>query len=460
MLNTLYLPELRELLAENNDVELSEFCVALHPARTAEFMEGLTAAEAWSVLLRTHVTQRAAIFTYFVIDKQVEIAESQQREEIADLIAEMPPDDRVDLLREMSSGVVTELLPLLPSEERRDILRLRAYPEESAGALMTTEFAKLGEQLTVQEAMGELGKQAAQLETINYLYVVDVVQEDRLRGVLSARQLLSAIARPDTPLADLIERDLVTANVLEDQEEIANKVAHFDLMAIPVIDDDQRMLGIITHDDVIDVMREEATEDAHRIAAVEPLTESYLNTPLLTLTWKRGIWLTVLFVAALMTAFALDYYEENHLHYWPWLVAFIPLVISSGGNTGSQTATLVITGLATGDVTLTDWSNVVRREMVVGLLLGTSLALIGFFVACVMRDGNFIEATVLPCTLLLVVLCGTIIGAVLPLTFQRFGWDPALMSNPFVAGIIDIVGIVIYMSVAGLVLHYTVPGSG
>ena len=271
MLNTLYLPELRELLAENNDVELSEFCVALHPARTAEFMEGLTAAEAWSVLLRTHVTQRAAIFTYFVIDKQVEIAESQQREEIADLIAEMPPDDRVDLLREMSSGVVTELLPLLPSEERRDILRLRAYPEESAGALMTTEFAKLGEQLTVQEAMGELGKQAAQLETINYLYVVDVVQEDRLRGVLSARQLLSAIARPDTPLADLIERDLVTANVLEDQEEIANKVAHFDLMAIPVVDDDQRMLGIITHDDVIDVMREEATEDAHRIAAVEPL---------------------------------------------------------------------------------------------------------------------------------------------------------------------------------------------
>ena len=155
MLNTLYLPELRELLAENNDAELASFCVALHPARTAEFMEGLTAAAAWAVLLRAEIFQRTEIFSYFARDKQVEIAESQQREEIANLIAAMPPDDRVDLLREMSSTVVTELLPLLPADERRDILRLRAYPEGSAGALMTTEFAKLGEQLTVHEALEE-----------------------------------------------------------------------------------------------------------------------------------------------------------------------------------------------------------------------------------------------------------------------------------------------------------------
>ena len=452
MLNTLYLPELRELLAENNDAELAEFCVALHPARTAEFMEGLTATEAWLVLLRADIAHRSEIFSYFDHDKQIEIAESQQRKEIASLIAEMPPDDRVDLIREMASDVVTELLPLLPAEERRDILRLRAYPERSAGALMTTEFAKLGEQLTVHEALEELGRQAEQLETINYLYVVDAGQDDQLRGVLSARQLLSAIARPHTHLADLMERDLVTTNVLEDQEEIANKVAHFDLMAIPVIDDTHRMLGIITHDDVIDVMREEATEDAHRIAAVEPLRESYLNTDLLTLTWKRGIWLTVLFLGALMTAVALDYYEDHQLRSWPWLVAFIPLVVSSGGNTGNQTATLVITGMATGDVAVTDWLKVLRRELIVGLLLGAALALIGFIVACVMRDANYIEALVLPCTLLLVVLCGAIVGTVFPLLFQRLDWDPALMSSPFIAGIIDIVGIVIYMGVAAMVL--------
>ena len=460
MLNTLYLPELRELLAENNDAELAEFCVALHPARTAEFMEGLTATEAWLVLLRADIVHRSEIFSYFDHDKQIQIAESQQRKEIASLIAEMPPDDRVDLIREMASDVVTELLPLLPAEERRDILRLRAYPERSAGALMTTEFAKLGEQLTVHEALEELGRQAEQLETINYLYVVDAGQDDQLRGVLSARQLLSAIARPHTHLADLMERDLVTTNVLEDQEEIANKVAHFDLMAIPVIDDTHRMLGIITHDDVIDVMREEATEDAHRIAAVEPLTESYLNTDLLTLTWKRGIWLTVLFLAALMTAVALDYYEDHQLRSWPWLVAFIPLVVSSGGNTGNQTATLVITGMATGDVAVTDWLKVLRRELIVGLLLGVALALIGFIVACVMRDANYIEALVLPCTLLLVVLCGAVVGAVFPLLFQRLDWDPALMSSPFIAGIIDIVGIVIYMGVAAMVLSWTTPASG
>ena len=453
MLNTLYLPELREMLADGNDAELAEFCVALHPARTAEFMEGLTADEAWSVLLRADVSQRAEIISYFERDKQVEIAENQPREEIAGLIAVMPPDDRVDLLRDMSSDVVTELLPLLPAEERRDILRLRAYPEGSAGALMTTEFAKLGEQLTVHEALEEIGQQAEQLETINYLYVVDVAQDDQLRGVLSARQLLSAIARPHTQLVDLMERDLVVADVLDDQEEIANKVAHFDLMAIPVIDDAHRMLGIITYDDVIDVMREEATEDAHRIAAVTPLTDSYLDTDVLTLTWKRGIWLTVLFLWALVTAVALRMYEQDHLQVWPWLVAFIPLVISSGGNSGNQTATLVITGLATGDVTLADWITVLRREVIVGLLLGISLALIGFVVSWVMRDGNIAEAAVLPCTLLLIVLCGTIIGAGLPLIFYRMGGDPALMSNPFVAGIIDVVGIILYMSVAALLLR-------
>ena len=454
MLNTLYLPELRELLADRDDAQLAEFCVALHPARTADFMAGLTPAEAWDVLRRTDLPHRVEIFSYFDREKQVDVVESQNLDEIARLIAAMPPDDRVDLLHDVAPDVVTELLPLLPAAERRDILRLRAYPEESAGALMTTEFVKLGEHLTINEALRAIEQQAQELETINYLYVVDDGQEDRLRGVLSARQLLSAIGKPDTHMTDLMERDLVTAHVLEDQEEIANKVAHFDLTAIPVVDDDYRMLGIITHDDVIDVMREEATEDAHRIAGVDPLEESYLDTHLLTLSWKRGLWLIVLFVAALLTAFLLKYYDHD-LKKWSWLIIFIPLVISSGGNSGNQSATLVITGLATGDIRLADWLRVVQRELLLGLILGSALGTIGFFV-CLGMDFTVIQSAVLPFTLLLVVVCGTLIGATLPLMFKRLGLDPALMSNPFVAGIIDLVGIAIYMTVAAFLL--TKPG--
>ncbi|MCP4816509.1 MAG: magnesium transporter, partial [Planctomycetaceae bacterium] len=331
-----------------------------------------------------------------------------------------------------------------PETERRDILRLQMFPEGTAGAVMTSDAAMLAEQLTVSEAFQELSEQAEELETIYYLYVVD--EKQHLRGVVSARQLVSAMGRTDTQLADLMETDIVLVDAFDDQEVVAQKVARYDLLAIPVVDSDRHMLGIITHDDVIDVVREEATEDAHRIAAVDPLEESYLKTRLLTLSWKRGIWLTILFVAALLTALILQNYETalaNHA----WLVAFIPLVISSGGNTGSQSATLVITAMAVGDVKLTDYFRVISRELAMGLVLGGFLGSIGFLVAYIMVQ-SVQMAAIIPVTLILVVICGALAGSILPLVFKRLGLDPALMSNPFVAGIVDILGIVIYMNVA------------
>jgi magnesium transporter len=446
MINTLYLPELRELIAEHNSAELIEFCTAMHPARTAEFMEGLTAEEAWSVLAYAEPERRIEIFGYFSVEQQIEIVQTQDRGGVADLIGEMPADDRVDLLTEVDPTVVGELLPRLPAEDRREFLRLSAYPDDTAGSVMTTELAKLPESMTVGEAFVELGRQASQLETIYYLYIVDDANHDHLRGLVSARQLVSAMGHPETSMQELMERDVVTVHVTDDQEEVARKVARFDLLAIPVVDDDHRLLGIITHDDVIDVVREEATEDAHRIAAVDPLEESYLDTHLLTLTWKRGMWLVVLFVAALLTAFALHSYREQ-IELWAWLVVFIPLVISSGGNTGSQSATLIITALSTGDIELRDWKKVIRRELAMGLLLGGFLAAIGFVAALPMAP-DVRSALVIPCTLLLVVICGAFSGSVLPLVFKRLGLDPAMMSNPFVAGLIDILGIIIYMKVA------------
>ena len=455
MVNTLYLPELREYLAERNSGELSEFCTALHPARVAEFMEGLTASEAWEVLKHAEPHLREQIFTYFDHEKQLEIISTQDRREIATLIEELAADDRVDLLHDLDPSVVEQLLPLVTTDVRRNVQRLRSFPEGTAGAMMTTEFARLSASLSVREALDELSKQASRLETIYYIYVVD--DEDHLRGAFSARQLVSAIGRPDAKLSDLVETELITANVREDQEEVARKVARYDLLAIPVVDDDQRMVGIVTYDDVIDVVREEAVEDAQMMAGVAPLEESYLRTSLLTLSWKRGMWLAVLFFTALFTASALKLYE-NRLEAWPWLIMFIPLIMSSGGNSGNQSATLIIAALSTGDVRLRDWWRVVRRELYVGMLLGVFLALCGLFVSWMLASGepavrgHLSYLLVIPITLVLVVTCGAVAGSLLPMIFKRLGLDPALMSNPFVAGLSDILAIVIYMNVAKLIL--------
>ncbi|MGI9429337.1 MAG: magnesium transporter [Bythopirellula sp.] len=446
MINTLYLPELREMLTADDSVGLQEFCTALHPGRTAEFMEGLTAAESWSVLLATDLSTRTEIFGFLPEEVQTEIVEISDPQEVSELIAEMPPDDRVDLLNHVDPAVVAVTLPLVPIEERRDILRLRAYPEGTAGSVMTTEVAKLPETITVRAALEELGRQAEDLETIYYIYIVD--EEDHLRGVVGARQLVQHLGKPDTRLADLMEHNLVTVEATDDQELVAEKVADFDFLAIPVVDSEQHLVGIITHDDVMDVFREEAEEDAYRAAAVAPLEDSYLQTSLLSLAWKRAIWLFILFAAALLTTLALSEYEEV-IDKVPWLVFFIPLIMSSGGNSGGQSATLVIRALSNKDVTLKDTKTVIKRELLTGLLLGLPLAVLGYLVAYPLGlDATAYELMVIPITLLIIVIFGTLCGAGLPLLFRRLGVDEALMSTPFVTVLIDIGGVLIYMTVA------------
>lgn len=488
MINTLFLPELREMLAENNHEELSQFCVALHASRTAEFMAGLDSDEIWQVFQHTDPDTRSDILSYFELQKQVELVSEVDRAEAARMVELLSPDDRVDLLQDVDDSVRDELIALMPPEVRRNILRLDQYPEDTAGAMMTTDVTRFSDELTIREAMDRLMTQADDLETIYYLYIVDA--DNHLRGLVSARELLAAMRTPDRKLSDIMQTDLVAAHVMDDQEEVANKVARMDLLAIPVVDLERHLVGLITHDDVIDVVREEATEDAHRIAAVEPLDQSYLNTSILTLSWKRGIWLTILFVCALLTAFALEQYESK-LKILYWLVPFIPLIISSGGNSGSQSATLIITALSRKHIGVADWAKVVTRELLMGLLLGLGLAALGLVASVFMinteprliaqedqpamelsTDGgeswfdNEAEGKVrarlkqdtqsitrmaffvVPVTLVLVVVAGTLTGSILPLVFERIGLDPAMMSNPFVAGIIDILGIVIYMTVA------------
>jgi magnesium transporter len=448
MINVLLLPELREMLANRDQEELQQFCTAMNPTRTAEFMEGLSHDEAWEVLRATDVARRAEIFQYFDHDRQIALLSEQDPQEVADLIAELYADDRVDLLQEMEPDRVELLLSLLPKSDRRDIQRLQAYPEGTAGSLMTTEMAKLGEQLTVREALSELSHLSEQLETIYYIYVVD--EEEKLRGVVSSRQLISSLGRSQTKLAELMQTDLLTALATEDQESVAEKVEKLDLLAIPVVDDSGKLVGIITHDDVIDVVREELLEDAQRIGGITPLREEYLKIGLLLLSWKRGAWLTVLFFTALLTAFALGYYEDA-LEKYTWLVLFIPLIVSTGGNSGNQATTLVITALTGGELTVNDWLRVLRREWMVGMLLGGILATFGFVVATAFAPTPY-QALVIPMTLILVVIIGCVVGSMLPLVFRRMGLDPALMANPFIAVIMDITGIVIYLNVAILLI--------
>ena len=260
------------------------------------------------------------------------------------------------------------------------------------------------------------------------------------------------LAKPDALLSDICRRDVISVRVNDDQEDVAQALARYDFIAIPVVDDQHRLVGIVTHDDAIDIVQEEATEDAHRQGAVEPLEDSYLETPLLTLAWKRGIWLMLLAVAALMTAAVINHYERaNDDPAFAFMIAFLPLVLASGGNAGSQSATLVIRMLAL-DQMNDEHFVMARREMILGLALGFAVAVVGFLATHFFFDEPIAKASVVAMTVLLVVVLGTLSGAALPVILERIGVDPALMSNPLIAAIVDVVGVVIYYQVAMLFL--------
>ncbi len=453
--NTLYLPELREMLAENNTAELEEFCTALHPARTAEFMEGLTSAEAWAVLRNSDRATRASIFSYFDREKQLEIVESADRAEVGKLLAELPADDRVDILKEVPHEAVEQLLPLVPPRARRDILRLMAYKEGTAGAMMTTGYARLSEGLTVKQALEELGQQAEHLETIYYVFVVDA--EEHLRGVVTARKMISAIGKPSELIDDLMERAVVSVDVNDDQELVAQRVAKYDLHAIPVVDHEHHMLGIITHDDVTDVAAEEATEDAYRMAAMQPIEENYLAAPFMEVWRKRSFWLLCLFIAQFLTFTAMTFFEGEMKAVFV-LSLFVPLVISAGGNSGSQAATLITRAMALGHVGLRDWLSVLYHELLMGMALGFTLGLAGFvrgaITSGVVREdvNRWSLGWVVGIAVTGICLWGTVVGSMLPMIFKRLGFDPGYASTPFVATFVDVTGIVIYFTIAKVYL--------
>ncbi len=376
----------------------------------------------------------------------------------------LPPDDVADIVQALDDEQREAALALLDEATRNEVRALLAYAEDVAGGLMNPRYARLREDMTAGEAIAYLRAQKQHTaETIYYGYVVDAAQ--RLRGVVSFRELVTA--RPDTPLRALMTTELVTVPDTMDQEAVSHIFARHDLICIPVVDAAGRMKGIVTADDIVDVVKEEATEDMQKVGGTAALDAPYLEVSLWQLVRKRAGWLAALFIGESMTATALAFFEHQ-IAQAVVLALFIPLIISSGGNSGSQAATLVIRAMALGEVRLRDWYRVIRRELACGLALGTTLGLIGLarvllwewlhramWGSALYGEHHILVALTVALSVLGVVLWGTLAGAMLPFVLKRLRFDPASASAPFVATLVDVTGVLIYFSAAILVLRGT-----
>lgn len=447
-LAALLAPDILALLEESpNDVaaETEE----MHPRDLADVAEAMS-TEQIAVLLRVLPPDRAAdVLEYIDEELRTELLEEMSASQAARLVSAMTPDDRADAIEELEEARADEILSAIPAEARQETERLLAYEPDTAGGLMTTEFVSVPETMSVEDALLHVralarGKRS---EAMHAVYTVSATGV--LTGVMSLRELLAA---PEgVTVVDVARTEVVTVPATADRGEVAHVTSEYDLVAVPVVDESRRLLGVITVDDVIDAIVEEQTEDVQKLGAVQPLEEPYFQAGFWSIARKRGGWLILLFIEEMFTGTALRHYQ-GVLESAVALSFFIPLIISSGGNSGSQSATLITRALAVGDVELRDTIRVLLRELGQGLLLGAFLGAIGFARALMWGNGVGI-AGVVSITLTLVVLTGTLVGAMLPLIFTRLGFDPAIASSPFVASLVDVAGIVIYFNIAIQLLH-------
>jgi magnesium transporter len=369
----------------------------------------------------------------------------------------LPPDDATDLIQETPEEDRPALLNLLDEYTRREVLALLAYKEDEAGGLMSPRFARLRPDMTIDEAIAYLRRQAEQVETIHYAYALD--SEQRLLGIVPLRRLFSA--NREQTVREVMRTDFIAASDEMDQEALAKLFSEEHLLAIPVVDSQGKMKGIVTVDDIVNVVTEEASEDIQKIGGMEALDTPYLQTTMVEMVKKRGGWLATLFIGEMFTATAMRYFEKE-IGRALVLILFVPLIISSGGNSGSQATSLVIRAMALGEVRLRDWWRVVRREIAAGLALGCILGAIGFMRIVAWQAFSdlygphyLLVAFTVAFSLIGVVLFGTIAGSMLPFLLSRLGLDPASASAPFVATLVDVTGLVIYFTAASMILRGT-----
>ena len=367
----------------------------------------------------------------------------------------LAPDDAADLVQEVPDDEREGLLSLLDDPTRKEVTALLAYKQDAAGGLMNPRYARLRPDMTVDEAIGYLRRQArTNLETLSYLYVID--DQQRLLGVVSFRELFAS--PPERTVREVMRTDLVTVRDDQDQEEVSKVLTENDLVAIPVLDADGHMKGIVTFDDIVRVVEQEATEDIQKLAGLEALDEPYLDIAFSRMFRRRAGWLSALFLGEMLTASAMAYFEDE-IAKAVVLALFVPLIISSGGTSGSQASTLVVRAMSLGEVRLADWWRVVRRELASGLALGSVLGVIGFLriviwqaVSPLYGEHYLLVAVTVFMSLIGVVTFGTMAGSLLPFVLRRLGFDPASASAPFVATLVDVTGLVIYFTVASVIL--------
>ncbi len=421
----------------------------LHPKNLADVAEAMPRERVPEFLRALPAARAADVLEYLDEELRSELLEAMTTEQAVALISEMTPDDRADILEELEEKTADEILQDLPDAARQETERLLQYGADTAGGLMTTEFVSVSQSLTTEEALNlvRAAARSARKEAMHAIYVTD--ERGALVGVMSLRELVAA---PEgSTVLNLAWTEVVKVSASADQDEVARIIQEYDLVAVPVVDGFDRILGVITVDDVIDVIQEENTEDVQKLGAVQPLEEPYFMAGFWSVARKRVGWLVFLFVGEMFTGTAMRAYEDT-LAKAIALTLFIPLVISSGGNSGAQSATLITRALAVGDVEIRDVLRILFREFGQGIVLGACLGAIGF-VRALMWGNTTTLAAVVALTLVMVVLVGSVVGAMLPLVFKRLGFDPALASSPFVASLVDVTGLVIYFNVARAILR-------
>ena len=442
------------VIATEDVLEIREFLNNLNISDVASLIQEYT-DYAVQIINSLSIHRAASTFKILDLTVQKKIMRELHPTKTAELLNALPADDRTDFLEELPSEVVKELIRLLDTEERKTTLSLLGYPEDSVGRLMTPDYISVQVDWTVHEVLDHIREVGKNVETIDVIYIVndkgEFVDDVRIREIL--------LASPDKMIGDIIDNRFIVLNVNHDQESAYKAFKMNNRVALPVVDDKNILLGIVTIDDVLWVASEEFTEDIQKIGGTEALNEPYLEVPLVKLFKKRVVWLVVLFLGEMLTATAMGYFEDE-IAKAVVLALFVPLIISSGGNSGSQASTLIIQAMALGEITITDWWRVIKREIVSGLLLGTVLGLIGF-VRVVAWNSIFhtygAHGTVMGLTvgfsLLGVVVWGTISGSMLPIFLKKLGADPATSSAPFVATLVDVTGLVIYFSTAYLFMQ-------
>jgi magnesium transporter len=456
-----YLDKFRAAIANNDEAFVIERLSELHPPDIADILNELELSEA--TFLYKHLPDEDAgkVLVEMEEDKREQFLASLTPEEIAEqFIDNMASDDAADVIAELPEDVQDQVLAEIEdTEQASDIVDLLNYDENTAGGLMATELVRVSINDSVRQCVKELRKQAEEVVNIYTIYVVD--ENGNLQGLLSLKKLLTSSL--NTKVADVFNPDIISVKTNTPAEEVSKIMEKYDLVVLPVVDHLNKLVGRITIDDVVDVIREEETEDVQKMGGMQALDDPYMSISLWEMIKKRGGWLIVLFLGESLTATAMGYFESQ-LAKAVVLALFVPLIISSGGNTGSQVSTLVIRALSLGEIGIDDWWSIIKRELKVGIILGLMLGIFGFFRVAIwsafinnVYGPNWMEIGLcVGISLTGVVLWGNVIGSLFPILLKRLGLDPAVSSAPFVATIVDVTGLIIYFSVASLILGHII----